>query len=76
MYLGTGEARARLREFDFFAADSWRMRSNLTINYGVRYALQFPFYPMNNALHDGNRRQPLGRVWRRQHLQARDALAV
>jgi hypothetical protein len=50
VYLGTGEARARLREFDFFAADSWRARSNLTINYGVRYALQFPFYPMNNAL--------------------------
>ena len=49
VYLGLGEARARLREFDFFAADSWRARSNLTINYGLRYALQFPFYPMNNA---------------------------
>jgi hypothetical protein len=50
VYLGTGRAQARLREFDFFAADSWRMRSNLTLNYGVRYALQFPFYPMNEAL--------------------------
>jgi len=49
VYLGTGRAQARLREFDFFAADSWRATPNLTINYGLRYALQFPFYPMNGA---------------------------
>jgi hypothetical protein len=49
VYLGEGLAQARLREFDFFAGDTWRVRSNLTLSYGLRYALQNPFYPRNNA---------------------------
>ncbi|HEY6765324.1 MAG TPA: carboxypeptidase regulatory-like domain-containing protein, partial [Candidatus Sulfotelmatobacter sp.] len=29
-------------EFEFYLQDSWRMRKNLTINYGLRYALLSP----------------------------------
>lgn len=47
--LGRGYARARMRELGFFAQDSWRLRSNLTVNAGLRYELQLPFYPMNDA---------------------------
>ena len=39
----------RLREFDFYASDSWRARSNLTISGGLRYVLALPFYPVNNS---------------------------
>jgi hypothetical protein len=48
-YLGLGVQRGRMREFGFFAQDSWRMTSNLTVNAGLRYELQRPFYPRNNS---------------------------
>src|SRR5262245_28378761 len=47
--LGQSKAQGRMREFDFFAADSWRARPNLTISGGLRYVLQLPFYPTNNS---------------------------
>jgi hypothetical protein len=47
--LGPSLAQGRLREFDFYASDSWRARSNLTISGGVRYVLALPFYPVNNS---------------------------
>ena len=47
--LGESKAQGRLREFDFYAQDSWRARSNLTLSGGVRYVLALPFYPMNNS---------------------------
>ncbi len=52
-YLGTGTQRGRLREFDIFAGDSWRMRPNLTVNYGLRYMVQLPFYPLNSSYTTG-----------------------
>jgi hypothetical protein len=52
-YLGASRARGRVREFDFFAHDTWRVRSNLTLNYGLRYILQTPFYPLNNSYFTG-----------------------
>jgi hypothetical protein len=48
-YLGASKARGRMREFDLFAHDSWRARPNLTLNYGLRYVLQLPLYPLNDS---------------------------
>jgi hypothetical protein len=47
--LGESTAQGRMREFDFYAADTWRATSNLTISGGLRYVLQLPFYPTNNS---------------------------
>ena len=33
-----------------FAQDSWRARSNLTINYGVRWDFMAPWYEQNNQI--------------------------
>src|SRR5207248_4724074 len=33
-YLGARVNRGRMREVDAFAQDSWRVRPNLTLNYG------------------------------------------
>jgi hypothetical protein len=46
---GLSRAAGRMREFDFFAADSWRARPSLTISAGLRYVLALPFYPTNNS---------------------------
>jgi hypothetical protein len=48
-FLGSSKARGRMREFDFFAQDSWRARSDLTLNFGLRYVLQLPLYPTNDS---------------------------
>ena len=48
-YLGLGVQRARLRDYGFFIADTWRWKPNLTINAGLRYELQMPFQPLNNS---------------------------
>ena len=47
--LGLSRAEGRMREFDFFAADSWRVRPSVTISAGLRYVLELPFYPTNNS---------------------------
>ena len=33
-----------------FAQDSWRARSNLTINYGVRWDIMAPWYEKDNQI--------------------------
>jgi hypothetical protein len=48
-FLGLGIQRARLRDYGFFVADTWRWRPNLTLNMGLRYELQMPFQPLNNS---------------------------
>jgi len=47
--LGESTAQGRSREFDFYAADSWRATPTLTISAGLRYVLAKPFYPTNNS---------------------------
>lgn len=53
-YLGLGTQLARQRELGFWVQDSWRMRSDLSLNYGVRYELQFPFVALNNSYSIGD----------------------
>ena len=48
-YLGLGVQRARLTDYGFFVADTWRWKPNFTLNMGLRYELQRPFQPLNNS---------------------------
>ncbi len=48
VYLGDAYQKAHERELGFFAQDSWKIRPNLTLSYGIRYELQMPFI-MDNA---------------------------
>ena len=45
----------------FSAQDSWRVRKNLTVNVGLRYEVQRPFYALNNSYSTRHARRRLGR---------------
>jgi hypothetical protein len=48
-FLGPARQRGRLRDLGFFTQDSWRVRPTLTLNFGLRYELQLPFYALNDS---------------------------
>jgi hypothetical protein len=60
-YLGNGIQRARQRQLGLWVQDSWRMGPNVTLNYGVRYDLTFPFIALNNSFSIGDYEDIFGR---------------
>jgi len=48
-YMGPYTQRAHQREMGFFAQDAWRVRQELTLNYGVRWEFQRPWVPLNGS---------------------------
>jgi hypothetical protein len=48
-YLGNGFQRGTMRQWGFYAQDNWRVRNDLTFNFGLRYELQNPFVSKNNS---------------------------
>src|SRR5262245_436448 len=53
-YLGLGTQRAQQREVGLWLQDSWRANPNLSLNFGLRYELQFPFVAKNNSYSIGD----------------------
>ena len=49
VFLGRSRQEARLQDYGFFIADTWRWKPTFTVNLGLRYELQMPFYPRNNS---------------------------
>jgi hypothetical protein len=47
--LGKSMQKGRMWQVGAFVQDGWRWRSNLTINAGLRYEVQLPFYALNNS---------------------------
>ena len=47
---GRGSEDARTTWLHLYAQDSWRVRDNLTVNYGLRYEINQHMYDLNNQL--------------------------
>jgi hypothetical protein len=59
-YLGLGVQRARQRQIGLWLQDAWRLGPNVTINYGARYDLTFPFVSLNNSYSIGDLKDVYG----------------
>jgi Carboxypeptidase regulatory-like domain len=60
VYVGPGLQEGRLKEYEMFGQDRWRIRPNVTLNLGIRYALQNPFQPKNSLYSTANIAQVCG----------------
>jgi hypothetical protein len=49
VFAGLGLEESRLDEYGVFAQDSWRVRSNLSVNIGLRWDVQAPFRAKNSS---------------------------
>ena len=49
VYHGQSLQQGRLPDYGFWFQDAWRPRSDLTLNLGLRYELQLPFYAINDS---------------------------
>ncbi|HUF46973.1 MAG TPA: carboxypeptidase-like regulatory domain-containing protein [Vicinamibacterales bacterium] len=49
VFLGESLQEGRLPNYGFWIQDAWRPRPDLTVNMGLRYELQLPFYPLNDS---------------------------
>ena len=49
-YLGDFNSRAEQTEYGIYGQDSWRIKPNLTMNFGLRWEVQGPFKSLNNTL--------------------------
>ena len=43
-------AQLRWRDYEAYVGDTWKARSNLTLEYGVRYSILAPPFAANNKL--------------------------
>ncbi len=60
VYQGVGLQQGRLRETGVFLQDQWRLRQNVTLNAGIRYDVQLPFYPLNSLYSKASIQQVCG----------------
>src|SRR5262249_49444723 len=51
---GGGRFTQRVQRLGLYAQDSWRLRSNFTVNYGVRYDTTFGLFNSNGADQNSN----------------------
>ncbi len=59
-----------IQEYDFYLQDSWKMKSNLTLSYGIHYSVQTPPYERDGV--QVNWVENLGQRWRTQRDSAKD----
>lgn len=60
VYEGVGTQRGRQREWGVYGQDAWRIKQNMTLNLGLRYDVQQPFYPLNSLYSQANIQQVCG----------------